>query len=392
MAFGDVPWFKQFKGFDSMESVSPCDVLCMGFNQDASCVSVGTSKGYRIFNCSPFGRNIFSTEDGGVRIVEMLFCTSLVALVGQQDNCRLKLWNTKTASLICELTFPSCIQAVKLNRKRLIVVLDSQLHIYDLDSMVNLQTLDIPTFCSESTCGLFTPPLCELSPDNNSLLALPQNGVSGDVFLYDALNLVEFRSISAHKTRLSCLKFSSDATLLASASDKGTVIRVFKVHTSEKLFSFRRGSYSASIFSLAFNEVHSMLAASCGTGSIHVFALSSNEEEHETVNDESLLSLAAAKTKQLFAKRPSFAGLLLPNSINEMVEPSRSFAIARLKNHSIVSSCAFVKGSLCVVSSDGKFYQYAVAAGECELEFEISLLGKDEESGGFTTRYFSGKT
>ena len=61
------------------------ELLSMSFNQDASCISVGTPDGYRIFNCQPFGRNIFST-DGGIGIVKMLYCTSLVCLVGGGKN------------------------------------------------------------------------------------------------------------------------------------------------------------------------------------------------------------------------------------------------------------------------------------------------------------------
>ena len=31
-------------------------LLCAGFNQDATCISVGTRKGYSITNCEPFNQ------------------------------------------------------------------------------------------------------------------------------------------------------------------------------------------------------------------------------------------------------------------------------------------------------------------------------------------------
>jgi autophagy-related protein 18 len=40
----------------------------------------GTSKGFRIYHTDPFSK-IFSSDDGNVSIIEMLFSTSLVALV-----------------------------------------------------------------------------------------------------------------------------------------------------------------------------------------------------------------------------------------------------------------------------------------------------------------------
>jgi hypothetical protein len=54
----------------------------------SSCLSVGTRQGYKIYkyliltsSCDPFGK-CFGKREGGIGIVEMLFCTSLVALVG----------------------------------------------------------------------------------------------------------------------------------------------------------------------------------------------------------------------------------------------------------------------------------------------------------------------
>ncbi|KAF7314925.1 WD40 repeat-like protein [Mycena indigotica] len=61
------------------------NMLFANFNQDYSCVSVGTRGGYSIINCDPFGR-VYTQNDGGRGIVEMLFCTSLIALVGAPDT------------------------------------------------------------------------------------------------------------------------------------------------------------------------------------------------------------------------------------------------------------------------------------------------------------------
>jgi autophagy-related protein 18 len=41
---------------------------------------LGTSKGFRIYHTDPFSK-IFNSDDGSVSIIEMLFSTSLVALI-----------------------------------------------------------------------------------------------------------------------------------------------------------------------------------------------------------------------------------------------------------------------------------------------------------------------
>lgn len=52
-----------------------------------SCISVGTRRGFSIYNCEPFGK-VFQEEIGGVGVAEMLYCTSLVALVGAGEQVR----------------------------------------------------------------------------------------------------------------------------------------------------------------------------------------------------------------------------------------------------------------------------------------------------------------
>lgn len=101
-----------------------------------SCVSVGTRKGYSINNCDPFGRVYTKSEsrtythihvwlltsftsiaidDGAKGIVEMLFCTSLIALVGAADQPqssprKLQIVNTKVTTH--HFTFLASIQEV----------------------------------------------------------------------------------------------------------------------------------------------------------------------------------------------------------------------------------------------------------------------------------------
>lgn len=48
---------------------------------------------------------------------------------------------SKRQSTICELTFPTTVLAVKLNRKRLVIVLEDQIYLYDIQTMRLLNTI-----------------------------------------------------------------------------------------------------------------------------------------------------------------------------------------------------------------------------------------------------------
>jgi autophagy-related protein 18 len=137
------------------------------FDAMSRCIAAGTNSGYRIFNCEPFGRNEYVTE-GGIGIVQMLFSTSLVALVGGGENpafsprC-LKLWNSQSATTICKLDFATRILTVHMNRTRLVVVLADKLHIYDLESMKNLHVLDCVDVAGVKAA---VAGVCALSPNS----------------------------------------------------------------------------------------------------------------------------------------------------------------------------------------------------------------------------------
>jgi autophagy-related protein 18 len=50
--------------------------------------------------------------------------------------------DVKRQSTICELIFPTSVLSVKMNRKRLIVVLETEIYVYDISSMKLLDTIE----------------------------------------------------------------------------------------------------------------------------------------------------------------------------------------------------------------------------------------------------------
>jgi autophagy-related protein 18 len=113
------------------------------FNQDYSQVGVATRVGFRTYNTEPFSRDLSkSSDEGDVSMLEMLFSTTLVALV--LSPRLLRITNTKRGTTICELTFPTKINAIRINRKRLVVVLDDSIYIYDIADMKLLTQIDTP--------------------------------------------------------------------------------------------------------------------------------------------------------------------------------------------------------------------------------------------------------
>ncbi|KAM9922147.1 hypothetical protein OXX80_011951, partial [Metschnikowia pulcherrima] len=159
--------------------------LC--FNQDFTCLSVSTSEGHRIFNCDPLGEFYASSKSpdhsgSGTALLRMLFSTSLTIIVPQteasHDSGRvLRIFNLKQNSKICELTFPSQILDVMLNRKRMVVFLEAgQIYIYDLSSVRLMKVLETDSF-GTSHDGNGSSVIAAMTPDDSSILVLPLSAI-----------------------------------------------------------------------------------------------------------------------------------------------------------------------------------------------------------------------
>ncbi|CCO34292.1 Autophagy-related protein 18 [Rhizoctonia solani AG-1 IB] len=104
---------------------------------------------------------------------------------------------------------------------------------------------------------------------------------SGDVLIFDTWLLAVTNIVRAHKASLAHISLNSTGTLLATASEKGTVIRVFSVPAAERLYKFRRGVRGAKIHCITFNAVSTLLAVSLATDTVHIFKLKGGNGDGE---------------------------------------------------------------------------------------------------------------
>lgn len=452
------------------------------FNQDYSCLSVSTNRYHKIFNCDPFGEfyssnsqsfkksltnsigndhDLISSEikkiddnsnddDDDIyptAYLRMLFSTSLTIIIPQSfsklGNRLLKIYNLKQRLKICELTFPSNIIDIKLNRKRLVVFLEiGQIYIYDLSCVRLIKVLEINSYLHDSIDDddddsprtITDEFIGDLSTDDKSYLVLPisvineqtdlfnsndnvssngdvqssplikpsdsaivnslnsvigftqknkQSSLStkehisledlkkdsnGWILIYDTINLQPKLIYKAHDASIAKITISNDSFKIASASTKGTIIRV--CHLKEEFEStklkiiqitnLRRGHNLARINALSFSLDNTILGCGSESNTIHFFNLvkeDSNQEEittddssyknselneNESVvtsnNDEddsgrSSEDLNENLANLLISKRPSNATMTSNNSAGEDPIPNNEDAELSNKNN-----------------------------------------------------------
>nr|XP_019836108.1 PREDICTED: WD repeat domain phosphoinositide-interacting protein 1 isoform X1 [Bos indicus] len=217
--------------------------------------------------------------------------------------------------------------------------------------------------------------LCALSINHsNSYVAYPGSLTTGEIVLYDGHSLKPVCTIAAHEGTLAAIAFNSSGSRLASASEKGTVIRVFSVPDGQKLYEFRRGMKRyVTISSLAFSMDSQFLCASSNTETVHIFKL-----EHLANSRPEEPSTWTGYMGKMFLAASSY----LPTQVSDMMNQDRAFATGRLgfSGHRNICTLATIQKlpRLLVVSSSGHLYVYNLDpqdGGDCVLIKTHSLLG-----------------
>ena len=140
---------------------------------------------------------------------------------------------------------------------------------------------------------------CDLTKGNVCLARLnepgskPAGGKDGaagtDTEAYGSYQILE-----AHDHPVTCLAFRKDGQWLATASARGTIIRVWDTDTKQLVMELKRSKIGreAKIHSLCFSDDGTMLVVSSSTPTIHIFAI-----QGEKKNDRAFAFIRLDKQK-----------------------------------------------------------------------------------------------
>lgn len=281
-----------------------------------------------------FGIFIFtfpsSTEfySGGIGYVEMLFRCNILALIGGGSDPRylpnkVMIWDDHQSRPIGELSYRRDVRAVKLRRDKVVVVLEDRVYVYNFSDLKVLDTIET---------GVNKRGICALSPSNDNAVLVTPGTQLGHIRITDYTSN-KVIPVAAHDSELSCLALSYDGSLLATASIKGTIIRVFDTTTGKRVCELRRGSKNREIYSIAISKNNKWLVASSDGGSVHVF------------------SLEGAKSN----RRSNFSSL---SGILPYLDSQWSYAVFRVaENVRNIVTFGADQNSIVVVGADGSVYK-----------------------------------
>ncbi|EHY56900.1 SVP1-like protein 2 [Exophiala dermatitidis] len=246
------------------ESAGP-NALSASFNSDASCFAVGLDTGFCVFNSDPCELKASRDLNAGIGAAEMLGRYNYLALVGGGKNPRwpqtkVIIWDDAKQKVAITLELKTAVLRVRLTKSWIAIAIQNSIHLYKFSSPPErtaiFETADNPLglCCLGSKVVAFPG----RSPGKVQLVELASGNVS---------------IIPAHTSALRAMDLSPDGRLLATASETGTLIRVFSTSNCTKVAELRRGVDPAYIFSIAISPDSTMLAVTSDKSTLHVFDL-----------------------------------------------------------------------------------------------------------------------
>jgi WD40 repeat protein len=256
------------------------ELLSGSFNQDQGCFAIGYEQGFRVYNSDPMELRVKREfSDGGIGVAQMLHRTNYLALVGGGRNPKFPqnkviIWDDLKHRTALSLEFLSPVLNVLLSRTRVVSILRNKVHVYAFSSpptrIASYDTVDNPYGIG----GL-----------SNNIVAFPARA-QGQIQIVNLAggpisagepgeqrNLVSI--VRAHRGAIRCIALNEQGTIVASASETGTIIRLHSTTNTALLHEFRRGLDRAVIYSMAFSPSANRLAVLSDKNTLHVFNTSS---------------------------------------------------------------------------------------------------------------------
>lgn len=316
-------------------------LLCFSFNQDYSYFACGTTSGFKVFNTNPLKENEkWEFREGGVGCVDMFYKCQYLAFVGGGHvpafpRNKVMIWDACVRKVVVELPFCSDVLDVRLCEKHIVVVCIDRIKLLTF-SLKPKRLHEYETY--ENPAGI-----CQVSSSRSdvTVLCYPSKFL-GQIHLVRLDETYESpKIIHAHESEIACLALNRCGARLATASRKGTLIRIFDTKTGEKLRELRRGASTAMIYCMNFNNNSTMLCVSSDHGTIHIFACG---EQTDAAPQSFLTQLSSMYTQ------------FLPTSLTS----EWSFCQLRISAYKNCI-CAFGSepDSVIAVCGDGNYYQFS---------------------------------
>lgn len=258
----------------------------MEFNQDKTLITIYRDDEVKILNVEPFIlRSIINIPKP--KIVRMFYRTNLIFFVGNgsvEENKEntyplniLNIFDDSKKEVIDKIKLNAEIDDVNCTKTLISLLSGNYIYLFKFDDLIN--PLHQISVVNKNYClGLNYLIYIDKDPSDSESEIIKIKNLSND-----QEKILEFK---AHQNKIKFMAINKQETLLATASERGTIIRIFDITKGTKLYEFRRGTSGTNIQYISFSDDSQFLAVISDRGTIHIYNL-----KNLAANRKSMLSV-----------------------------------------------------------------------------------------------------
>lgn len=317
-------------------------------------------------------------------MVIMLYRTNILALVGSENNpshnkTKVVIWDDHQKKALSELKFNQTVLNIKLRKDKIIIICIDKIYVFDIETFQNLDIIET----GENPHGVIgINYLIE-----NTLIGYPDKK-KGKIKIKNYENPLKEIFIDAHDKTICNMVMTYNGDLIASATEKGTIIRIFDTENGNLVQEIRRGSGKAEIKCICIDPEYKFIAASSNKNKIHIWSLATTmkkmkrksiiSEEDDDKDNENKENKEKYVDAESIKNRKRIKGInVLPNIIGaDFLNSEYSFAQVKLNEPGCIISFGS-DNSLIIVSTKGKYYKAKIdllKGGICEIIQEEQFI------------------
>ena len=366
-----------------MESKAHYDkAISISFNQDYSLFSMGTENGFKIFNTYPFTQGYEKNLSGGIAKCELSYRSNYLALIGggrcpKFNNKKVILYNDEKELIESEFKFTTPVLNVKLKKFLIFIVCEKKIFVFNIETSQNIDSLETST----NKNGIIA-----INGDpEKTIMACPiefneNEPDKGYVSIKNYKNNKCF-PLLAQDDKISYMVMDYYGLLLATANEKGTLIRIHSCKDGTLLQECKRGKEKAQISYINFDIDYKYMGVSSDRKTIHIWKLDNIIEKKGKDTNSSSSDIKNSKAEKIHKKCKTIAELNIDQEKDEIrvkdiknYKTESSFSKVRMNDTDCIF-CFVPNNMMIIISLKGIYYKAKIdlKGGDCSIILEKNI-------------------
>ena len=242
------------------------------FNEDASCITLGTKTGFKIITCNPFKSYLTTKLGREIDIIEMYSSSNILVIKSFEKN-KLIIWDDNKKKIIREMRLLSHIRLIRIIKNILFVVTDLKTYLFNFEDLSLIYSFEIFLTTQKE--------LISFNINKNVVIAYV-NKNKKSFYVKNINPKLKFNDIDTQKDieiknneglKYNYLQINKKGSIIAAAC-KGKVY-LYNISNKENIKTIENNDLKeGDINCICFNDNDKFLAISNEKGNIYIFDIS----------------------------------------------------------------------------------------------------------------------